>query len=74
MAEMTASVGLLEHFAELKDPRSRCSPHGLLELLLTAIAAVLSGADNWVAVAALGAGQTGLVAAVPAVCQRYSLP
>jgi len=54
MAEMTASVGLLEHFAELKDPRSRCSPHGLLELLLTAIAAVLSGADNWVAVAAWG--------------------
>ncbi len=49
-----APVGLLEHFAELEDPRTRCSPHGLLELLLTAIAAILSGADNWVAVAAWG--------------------
>ncbi len=49
-----APVGLLEHFAELEDPRTRCSPHDLLELLLTAIAAILSGADNWVAVAAWG--------------------
>ena len=47
-------VGLLEHFAELEDPRTRCSPHGLLELLLTAIGAVLSGADTWVAVSVWG--------------------
>ena len=38
----------------LRTRATRCSPHGLLELLLTAIAAVLSGADNWVAVAAWG--------------------
>ncbi len=38
----------------LRTRAARCSPHGLLELLLTAIAAVLSGADNWVAVAAGG--------------------
>jgi len=47
-------IGLLEHFAELDDPRTRCSPHGLLELLLTAIGAILSGADNWVAVSVWG--------------------
>jgi predicted transposase YbfD/YdcC len=54
MADKTAQVGLLEHFAELEDPRTRCSPHGLLEWLLTAIGAVLSGADTWVAVSAWG--------------------
>ena len=50
MAGMTMEVGLLEYFAELEDPRTRCSPRGLLELLLTAIGAILSGADTWVAV------------------------
>ena len=46
MAYTTAPAGLVEHFAELDDPRTRCSPHALLELLLTAIGAVLSGADT----------------------------
>ena len=54
MAGMTMEVGLLEYFAELEDPRTRCSPHGLLELLLTAIGAILSGADTWVAVSIWG--------------------
>jgi len=48
------SVALLEHFADLKEPRTRCSPHGLMERLLTAICAVLSGADNGAAVALWG--------------------
>ncbi len=45
---------LLEHFEDLQDPRSRQSPHDLKELLLTAICAVLSGADTWTAVALWG--------------------
>lgn len=45
---------LLEHFADLEDPRTRRSPHGLMELLLTAICAVLSGADGWAGVALWG--------------------
>ena len=44
----------LEHFEDLEDPRSRRSPHDLEELLLTAICAVLSGADTWAAVALWG--------------------
>ena len=54
MADRMAPAGLMEHFAELEDPRTRCSPHGLLELLLTAIGAILSGADTWVAVSVWG--------------------
>ena len=54
MADMTAPAGLMEHFVDLEDPRSRRSPHGLLELLLTAIGAIISGADNWVAVTVWG--------------------
>jgi predicted transposase YbfD/YdcC len=54
MADRMAPAGLMEHFADLEDPRTRCSSHGLLELLLTAIGAILSGADNWVAVSVWG--------------------
>lgn len=46
--------GLLDHFADLEDPRTRRSRHRLIELLLTAICAVLSGADSWAAVAVWG--------------------
>jgi predicted transposase YbfD/YdcC len=54
MGSGEGSVALLDHFAEVEDPRTRRSPHGLMELLLTAICAVLSGADNWAAVALWG--------------------
>lgn len=50
-AEKKAFLG---HFDDLEDPRSRRSPHGLMELLLTAICAVLSGADTWTAVVLWG--------------------
>jgi predicted transposase YbfD/YdcC len=43
-----------EHFAELDDPRTRRSPHSLMELLLTAICGVLCGADTWTGVALWG--------------------
>jgi predicted transposase YbfD/YdcC len=48
------NAGLLAHFDDLEDPRTRRSLHGLVELLLTAMCAVLSGADTWVAVALWG--------------------
>ncbi|HET9282490.1 MAG TPA: transposase family protein, partial [Candidatus Angelobacter sp.] len=38
----------LKYFAELRDPRvERTREHLLEEILLIAIAAVLSGADSW---------------------------
>ena len=45
---------LLEHFADLEDPRTRQSMYELQELLLTAICAVLCGADGWAAVSLWG--------------------
>jgi predicted transposase YbfD/YdcC len=44
----------LEHFADLPDPRTRRSAYPLQELLLVAVCAILSGADNWVDVADWG--------------------
>jgi len=41
----------LEHFADLPDPRTRRPDYPLQELLLVAVCAILSGADNWVEVA-----------------------
>ena len=51
--ETDEKQALLDHFEALEDPRSRQSPHDLKELLLTAVCAVLSGADTWTAVALL---------------------
>jgi predicted transposase YbfD/YdcC len=52
--ETDEKKAFLEHFDDLEDPRSRQSPHDLMELLLTAICAVLSGADGWVGVVLWG--------------------
>jgi predicted transposase YbfD/YdcC len=41
-------------FGDLKDPRSRSPEHLLSELLVVAIAAILSGADSWVGIATWG--------------------
>ena len=49
----------LEHFAGLEDPRTRESDYPLRELLLVAVCAVLSGADNWVDVADWGRAKLG---------------
>lgn len=48
------NLSILEHFSNLQDPRTRHLEHPLDELLLTALCAILSGADNWVHVAAWG--------------------
>jgi predicted transposase YbfD/YdcC len=44
----------LEHFTDLLDPHTRRSDYPLQELLLVAVCAILSGADNWVDVADWG--------------------
>jgi predicted transposase YbfD/YdcC len=47
--------GLIEHFEDLPDPRSqRNQEHPLMSILLIAICAAISGADNWVDIAAYG--------------------
>lgn len=47
-------IALLEAFAELRDPRWRECEHGLEELLLVAICAVISGAESWTSVSEWG--------------------
>lgn len=57
--EPEEKMALLEHFADLKDPRTREPTHDLQELLLTVVCAVLSGADTWAAVALWGQAKLG---------------
>lgn len=53
MAEQT--LGWLDHFAELSDPRvERGREHPLLSIVGVALCAILSGADDWVAVERFG--------------------
>ena len=52
--EFVEKKALLEHFADLEDPRTRESPHRLEEILLVAICGILSGADGWASVALWG--------------------
>ena len=42
------SDSFLEHFENIADPRiERCKKHQLLDILLLAISAVISGAEGW---------------------------
>ena len=47
----TQNASLFSIFEDMEDPRSRCCPHPLDELLLVAVSAITSGADDWVSVA-----------------------
>ncbi|VVE54730.1 ISAs1 family transposase [Pandoraea sputorum] len=40
-------LSIEEAFGDLSDPRSRTPVHGLTEVLLVALCAILSGANNW---------------------------
>ena len=54
---MAASLGspLTQHFATLTDPRvERTKEHQLLDILTIALCAIISGADEWVAMEAYG--------------------
>jgi predicted transposase YbfD/YdcC len=54
MAALTGS-SIMEHFATLTDPRvDRTKEHSLLDILTIALCAVISGADEWVAMAQYG--------------------
>jgi hypothetical protein len=44
--ESQESLPFLDHFTDLPDPRTRQSVYPLQELLLVAVCALLSGADN----------------------------
>ena len=50
-------LSLQDAFGELKDPRVRTPEHDLTEMLVVALAAILSGADGWVGIALWGQGQ-----------------
>ena len=52
--ETVEKKSILDHFADLEDPRTRASPHRLEEMLLVAICGILSGADGWASVALWG--------------------
>jgi hypothetical protein len=59
---MTAPAGLMEDYVDLEDPRSRRSPHGLLEFWLMATGASIGGANSWCLRTFWGgSGQSGLV-------------
>ena len=54
MTELKAS-SLVEHFAELEDPRiERSKLHQLSDILVITVCAVICGADNWVEVEEFG--------------------
>jgi predicted transposase YbfD/YdcC len=53
-------VPLIDHFAQIEDPRrSRNTLYPIEEILLLAICAVLSGADTFVAIEAFGRAKLG---------------
>lgn len=48
-------ASLLVHFADLSDPRvERTKRHRLLDIVVIALCAVISGADNWVDIEGYG--------------------
>lgn len=56
---------LLKNVQQLEDPRTRWTQHSLTDIVIIAIMAVLSGADDWNAIQAYGdAKKTG--------CQNFS--
>ncbi|WP_240975352.1 ISAs1 family transposase [Paraburkholderia aromaticivorans] len=50
-------LSLQDAFGELEDPRVRTPEHDLTEMLVVALAAILSGADSWVGIALWGQGE-----------------
>ena len=55
-------IGFLDHFSKLEDPRQiNKSLYPLPEILLLVLCAVLSGADDWVAIALYGQKKLGFL-------------
>jgi predicted transposase YbfD/YdcC len=60
VGEPSLERSLVGHFAVLEDPRDALRRrHKLIDMIVIAIAAVLCGADGWVAVAAFGRAKEG---------------
>lgn len=52
---LSLESSLIQHFANLEDPRiERRKQHLLVEIIVIAILAVISGADGWVAIETYG--------------------
>jgi DDE_Tnp_1-associated len=45
--EVPASARLLDHFAQVSDPRSSNARHQLFDIFVIALCAVISGAEGW---------------------------
>jgi len=55
MPPLALDRSLVRHFADLEDPRCALKRrHRLVDMIVIAIAAMLCGADGWVAIAAFG--------------------
>ena len=53
--EAMVGTSIMEHFAPLSDPRiARGKAHQLLDIVVLAICAVVSGADDWEAIEEFG--------------------
>lgn len=50
----TAVLSIEEAFGDMQDPRSRTPAYDLTQMLFVALCAILSGADNWVAIQVWG--------------------
>jgi predicted transposase YbfD/YdcC len=55
MSQPAGPVSILEHFAQLPDPRvKRTRRHALTDILVIALCAAICGAEDWVAIARFG--------------------
>lgn len=59
LRDKTASIK--DHFADLSDPRRREGTYPLINIVVIAICAVISGADDFVAIAEFGHGRRSLL-------------
>jgi len=55
-----SSVSIIDHFADLEDPRiDRSKLHNLVDIIVIAICAVICGADSWVEIEEFGKAKLG---------------
>src|SRR5688572_22154419 len=74
MAQNQAAASFFHHFATLEDPRiERCQRHKLGDILFLAVAAMLGGANDFVAMEKFGHAKGGLAEELSGVAQRYPL-
>ena len=68
-------VSILDHFADLDDPRvERTRRHKLVDIIAIAICATICGADSWVHVDLFRQEQAGMVPNLSGAARGDSLP